>query len=188
MSDLNDKRELSDSFLDLFLELVYESDRAAVVLGAAKLDELLRELLESQLIPPRNSKDNFTDSDGPLGTFSARAQAAYRLGLLSEDVASKIDSFRRIRNEFAHRIDIGKIEDAPIADRISSMAKPLRGHSGYDVMFTILKEKMPRASTTAIELRLVWGVLASRILSQIANSRITLGTNSLDFLPPNWKV
>ena len=62
-----------------------ESDRAAVILGAAKLDELLRELLEKCFLPKVGDYDELLGDEGgerPLSALSARINAAYRLSLI----------------------------------------------------------------------------------------------------------
>jgi hypothetical protein len=59
-----------------------ESDRAAVILVAARLDEMLRVAITHRLIPCPTSQDDLMRSDGPLGMFSSRIDAAYRLGLI----------------------------------------------------------------------------------------------------------
>jgi hypothetical protein len=58
-----------------------ESDRAAVILGAAKLDLLLYQIIQQYLLPITGSKDELLDGDSPLGTFSAKILLANRLGL-----------------------------------------------------------------------------------------------------------
>jgi len=40
-----------------------------------------------------------------LGTFSARVEACYALGLITEDEHNDVSLIRRIRNDFAHHID-----------------------------------------------------------------------------------
>jgi hypothetical protein len=84
-----------------------ESDRAAVILGAAKLDELLRELLEKCFLPKVGDYDELLGDEGgerPLSALSARINAAYRLGLISADFTRSLHRVRKIRNRFAHRV------------------------------------------------------------------------------------
>jgi mannitol operon repressor len=44
-------------------------------------------------------------ANAPLGTFSARIEACYALGLTSDDEHNDLTLIRRIRNEFAHNIE-----------------------------------------------------------------------------------
>lgn len=89
-----------------FEELEGESDRGAAVVGAAMLDDCLRELLEAFLINRPNEVQKFLGSKthwhAPLGTFSARIRGTYYLGLLPEEVYNDLMIVRNIRNTFAH--------------------------------------------------------------------------------------
>jgi len=46
-----------------------------------------------------------TCSDGPLGTFSAKVDVAFALGLLSEKSRRDLHNLRKVGNEFAHNPD-----------------------------------------------------------------------------------
>src|SRR5438132_1135672 len=84
-----------------------ESDRAAVVLGAAFLDAQLEDLFRAKLVPftPQDSFDNLFTSNGPLATFSARINLAFSLGWVSDNVRRDLHVIRDIRNTFAHTFD-----------------------------------------------------------------------------------
>lgn len=60
-----------------------ESDRAAAVLGAAYLDECLRQLIAAFLIDDSTRVDDLLER--PLGNFASRISASYCMGLISED-------------------------------------------------------------------------------------------------------
>src|SRR5690606_18966025 len=51
----------------------------------------------------------------PLGSFSARTQAAYVLGLISENEFKELNTLRKIRNLFAHKVkmsfDVQQVKD-----------------------------------------------------------------------------
>jgi hypothetical protein len=87
------------------LEFKKESDRAAVILTAAMLDEALKDLLEAFLVPCPSSEDKLFDgASAPMSSFSSRIECAYRLGLISRDFSRCIHIVRRIRNAFAHDV------------------------------------------------------------------------------------
>lgn len=84
-------------------EFARESNRASVILGVARLDELLRQLLKRVLSPASGPKnDSLLRPDGPLGTFGARIMACERLGLIDMGIASSLRLIKAIRNDFAH--------------------------------------------------------------------------------------
>lgn len=92
-----------DAFNAFIQEFAKESDRASVILVGAKLDYLLAHLLERFLLANTGSTDELLDIDRPLGTFSARIHAGYRLGLISADFARVLHIFRRLRNDLPMR-------------------------------------------------------------------------------------
>jgi len=100
-------------------EFAKESDRAAVILAASIADELLRALIAARLVPVSSSSDDLFDgANAPLGTFSARIEVAYRLGLVSVKFARDLHLIRKIRNDFAHNIQGCSFEDAKVKSRI----------------------------------------------------------------------
>jgi len=113
------KENQSKSEVELMLELTNEfqneSDRAAAVLVAAYLDYLLGELIAAKMTvePEEVEKMLYQKGNGPLGTFSARINTAYCLGLLSKDELRDLNLIRKIRNDFAHQL-IGMSFDTEI--------------------------------------------------------------------------
>jgi DNA-binding MltR family transcriptional regulator len=72
------------------------------------------------MIPVEHSKIDkllYRDGHGPLGSFSAKIDTAYCLGLLSEDEYGDLHSIRHIRNDFAHKLTGLAFEYRSIADR-----------------------------------------------------------------------
>lgn len=111
------------AFVDEFKE---ESDRAAVILGAAKLDSLLGQILDRRLLPSLGSTDELLEGDSPLSTFSARINTCYRLGLITADFAKALHLVRRIRNSFAHEVSGVSLGSGSHADRVKSLLLPVR--------------------------------------------------------------
>jgi hypothetical protein len=110
-------------FVDEFKE---ESDRAAVILGAAKIDSILAQILDRYMLASLSSSDELLDGDSPLATFSARINTCYRLGLIDPDFAKALHLTRKIRNSFAHEVSGVSLESGAHADRINSLLLPLR--------------------------------------------------------------
>jgi DNA-binding MltR family transcriptional regulator len=110
-------------WLSFFIEeFDKESDRAAVILTAAMLDESLKELIEAFLIPCSSSDDPLFDgANAPVGTFSSRIECAYRLGLISKNFAKCLHVMRKIRNSFAHDVAGCKFASPSVASRIRAL-------------------------------------------------------------------
>ena len=121
-----DYSEIIDSLMAFLGDFLKESDRAAVVVGAAKLDILLRQLLQRFLLPSTGSSDELLDTERPLGTFSARIHACYRLGLIDAEMTRALHLVRRIRNEFAHETSAVDLSSGSYADRIRDLISPLK--------------------------------------------------------------
>jgi uncharacterized protein (TIGR03067 family) len=88
-------------------EVEAESERAAVTLAVAEIDQALRDLLESFVLPPSAASKKYGltlfGQDEPAGTLSARIELAYRLGLIPAWCQRDAHVLRRVRNEFAHK-------------------------------------------------------------------------------------
>jgi len=116
----------------LFMEeFILESDRAAVILGAAKIDSLLAQVLDRYLLPCPSATDDLLEGDAPLGTFSSRIKACHRLGLIDDQFAKLLNTFRRLRNEFAHEVSAGTLASGSARDRVLAMADVFAGRPFY---------------------------------------------------------
>ena len=92
-----------------------ESDRACSVLGAALVDERLKQLFDRRL---HYSNQALLVHSGALGSFSTRISVARALAWISDDVRFDLDQVRDIRNKFAHNADHElSFADQSIADK-----------------------------------------------------------------------
>ena len=108
-------------------EFEEETDRAAVILGAAKLDTLLYQLIGKYFLAPTTGKDELLDGDSPLSTFSAKINIAYRLGLIDGPFAKALHLIRRIRNAFAHELSGSTLDSGAHRDRVKELSLPFKG-------------------------------------------------------------
>jgi DNA-binding MltR family transcriptional regulator len=100
-------------------ELRGTSDRSCVITAASIIDHLLLELLRAKLVPNSSSQDSLFDgANSPLGTFSARIDLAYRVGLVSAQFARDLHLIRRMRNDLAHSIVGRTFSDPGLADQV----------------------------------------------------------------------
>jgi len=101
------------------------SDRAAALVAGAFLDEVLGELLRVFLVDdPTNDKKIF-EGTGPLATFSAKIDIAYRIGLISAQEHKTLHVVRSIRNDFAHKTSGISFENQSISVRCKNIETPL---------------------------------------------------------------
>lgn len=102
-----------------YLELISsESDRGAVLVAASLLEAGLEDAIKKKLISVKSNKDPLFDGNSPFGTFSAKIELAYRVGVIRSDTKEMLNLFRKIRNIFAHEINICNLEEQSIKDRL----------------------------------------------------------------------
>ncbi len=112
-------KEASELFLKYMDLIKKESDRGAIIISASLLDVGLENLLKSKLIN-NDKKDDvlFNGANAPLSSFSSRIEFAYRMGLIRKDVKNSFNALRKIRNEFAHTIELVSLDDSRIKDKL----------------------------------------------------------------------
>lgn len=136
----NSNTESKDwAFEYVIKEFKKESDRAAVILVAASIEEALFTILKSFLIPIPSSTDNLFDGpNAALSTFSSKIDMSYRLGLISSRLCRDLHLIRKIRNAFAHDIYGCNFENGGIKSRVKELSKNCEIMPLYEVL---LKEK-----------------------------------------------
>lgn len=97
-----------------------ESDRGAVLIAASMLDVALENLLKKKLVDSEKRSDPIFENNGSLGTFSSKIEMSYRLGLISKQQKLMFNTFRQLRNEFAHSSIPLTLSDNAIRDRLQA--------------------------------------------------------------------
>jgi hypothetical protein len=112
-------------FLPLLDAMNDESRRGSVILSCSFIDDQLRNILLSFLVEGKVGNDLIDGYNPPLGTFSARADAAFAMGLIGKTEYDEISILRKIRNVFAHdfRINFEDPEVASLCARLKFAAK-----------------------------------------------------------------
>jgi hypothetical protein len=115
-----------EEWWEMVQEFQSESDRAAVILCAAKIDYLLQQILLKYLLPSPSNTDEVFDNEGPASTFSAKINLCYRLRLIDNGMAKSIHIIRKIRNTFAHEMSGGKLDSGTHRDRVNTLYMPYK--------------------------------------------------------------
>lgn len=123
----DDLKDLSS----FFSELQQETDRGLPLVAAALIDEKLLETLLAFLCPGKSADRLLTDPNAPLGTFSARINACFSLGLIDEIEYREISLVRRIRNLFAHSRHGLTFSDEKVVGLCASLESPLPSGEAY---------------------------------------------------------
>lgn len=96
-------------------------ERGLILALSAFAEESLGHLLESFMLPNLAAKKLLDGFNAPLGTFSARIQAAYALGLITAEQFDNLELMRKIRNEFAHSWKGVSFKNQKIASYIAAL-------------------------------------------------------------------
>jgi DNA-binding MltR family transcriptional regulator len=110
--DIGDLQRLYDTFRE-------ETDRGAAIVGAAYLDESLKQLISGFMVDKADEVETLLDR--PLSSFWSRILAAYCMGLISGDEYADLDTIRDVRNLFAHEGRQIAFEDPAIHHRCDEL-------------------------------------------------------------------
>ncbi|MVA91636.1 hypothetical protein GOZ80_06325 [Agrobacterium vitis] len=108
---------------DINKEIDSGSDRGIALVYVSYFDYLLEEMIKSFLCTDA-PKEIFEGSNSPLSSFSSRISMALALGLIDKDEARFLNLTRRIRNDFAHGLDVS-FEDTQIKSRSKQLYEDL---------------------------------------------------------------
>lgn len=169
-----------EKFVDEFKN---ESDRAAVILGAAKLDTLLYQLLDRYFVPSPSGSDDLLDGDSPLSSFSAKINICYRLGLLSAEFTRALHIVRRIRNAFAHELSGAHLDSGPQADRVNALLFPLRPMPFFGKFRRFFFGNDPSVSS---DFKACLALMAGRLQARLLVIE-TVSESPADFILHGWR-
>ncbi len=80
-----------------------KSDRAAVILQASIVENILQGTIEKKTRPlSRDLRERLFEGNGPLSSFANKINVAYALGVFADVFRHDLDLIRELRNGFAH--------------------------------------------------------------------------------------
>jgi DNA-binding MltR family transcriptional regulator len=92
-----------EAFMAAFEDIDNSNDRAAAILAAAILEDHLAIALKKRFHEDEKILNETFRSSGPLGSFSAKINMAFLVGLCSKATCKELHTIKDIRNEFAHK-------------------------------------------------------------------------------------
>ena len=169
--------------LDMWLEefgkeIKGATDRASAILSGAMLDEMLALLAKAKCIDDEEAEKRLFAPQRPLGTFGARIEFCYMLGLISEEEWKGLLVVAKIRNAFAHKLENLSFADEGLSALARNLADAVRARrtgsaegrecfdAGVSALWGSLVEKyslvvrsarMPMAPTMPIHMRRIAG-------------------------------
>lgn len=112
-------------------EIEEANSRSVVIVCASILDTQLEKLLKKMFCQDKNLDEKlFLGANAILASFGSKITMAYYLKIISEEEMKLLNAVRKIRNKFAHEIDISKDR---ISDSISDMCLNLNIPQGMYV-------------------------------------------------------
>ena len=127
MSAADQPAPLTD--LTAFLaEFGEESDRAGAIVGGTYLDDLLRQLLVSAMVPQKTAVADLVGGEDkmerPLSSFASRIRATYCMGLISKSEYGDLQQIKAVRNRFAHAQHGCTFADPKVVKACNAMTLP----------------------------------------------------------------
>jgi hypothetical protein len=115
---------MADEFLRVNEELRKESERGAVILAFAWMDDELTRVLKKFCAPSLHSSDKGDELFGtgrPIGDAATKIDLVFRLGLIQEHTHKSLHLVRKLRNDFAHLSSRLSFETNSVRDRIRTL-------------------------------------------------------------------
>jgi hypothetical protein len=160
-----------DEFADELME--EQQPRAAVILAASKIDNLLRQTLASYLHPKTakaKDPDELLDGDNPLSTFSSRIKMCSRLGIIDPDLGREFDRLRQIRNQAAHWVSFS-VRESPIREQFQNLRAGVIGRKSYELSVSKFLQEPPVADLAQLKaVLLTLCVLAASVAADAAKN------------------
>jgi hypothetical protein len=183
-----DKAQIDkESFMKFLNEFMAESDRAAVVLGAAKLDLNLYQIIQKVLRPNPGSRDELLDGDSPLSTFSSKINLAYRLGLIDPAFVRALHLIRRIRNDFAHEVAGSNLDHGSHKDRVRELASMFHHLKGWHEWRKSWSIKWNSKNTdAALDFRVALAICSIRLEHAFVECQTLSDDAVVSLIPPKW--
>lgn len=118
--------QLSGDTQALFDVLNKESDLAVILIATSFIDACLLSLLEKKMLKGATT-DRLLGHKGTLGSFMARADLCYVLGLIPKSWYHDFTVMSDIRNKVAHHHLGLSFENPEIADKCANLSTHLQG-------------------------------------------------------------
>lgn len=110
-----------ESELPLVKEVQTANDRTCAVLAVAYLEEKLRDAIEALLVPDKDTRNKLLKPSGPVGSYAAKVELAYLMGIYGKAERGDMLTLGLIRNDFAHLTKLIDFGSRDIRKRCESL-------------------------------------------------------------------
>lgn len=167
-------------FIAFLEDIKKESDRGAVIIGAAKIDLLLQQILLNFFLANPAGEDQLFDGEAPLSTFNSRIHVAYRTGLIAADFTQALHQIRKIRNDCAHELANIDLNEGVLRDRVRTLIAPFTKFSSYKKFI----EMSGGEETPAIQFRAFLAFINARLTGVFKKCERISGGRAFTLIPP----
>jgi DNA-binding MltR family transcriptional regulator len=130
-------KEETEAMIEACSDIDQSADRAAAIVAAAFLEDHLAIALKKRFHKDEKILNEIFRSSGPLGSFSAKINMAFLIGICSQEACKDLHTIKDIRNEFAHK---GLTKDFN-SQRVRDLANNLQFGKKYKItMMRVDKE------------------------------------------------
>jgi len=173
-----------ESFTEFLDEFKGETDRAAVIVGAAKLDLVMYQILQRLFLPSPGTTDELLEGDSPLSTLSAKINILYRLGLIDANFARALHLVRRIRNDFAHEVTGCDLTSGTHRNRVRELIAPIEK---YEAVESMRKRYFADKRGPSSDFRTALAILAGRLEGICLKTKTLMPTSNYKLILDSWK-
>lgn len=136
--------------------LAHDTDRAAAIIAGSIVDVRLTAAIRHRFRRDVKIEGELFRSSGALGSFNAKIDIAYLMGIFSRAAHADAHLIRDIRNSFAHDLSIKDFKSASIRDRsmnlklIETHAKQTVAGAPNQLFFNLSPGAIPRLGVVGL--------------------------------------
>ena len=123
--DINDDAWITTNVTQKILRQVKDemegSDRANAVVGGAFVELHLTHFLKSRMVKDRKVIEEMFKQSQAFADFGAKVDLGYLIGVYSKRAHKELTTIKRIRNYFAHQLDLKSFERDDIRDHCQNL-------------------------------------------------------------------
>jgi len=109
--------ERSGVIFDAIRQLERSSDRAIAIIASAILEEHMTNVIKRRWQQHPTTIARILHPEGPLGSFGPKIDLVLLMGLISSEGHADLKLIKRIRNRFAHYLEVDNFETPEIRSR-----------------------------------------------------------------------
>lgn len=107
---------------NVFQELQDGTDRSTALVGGAIVEIRLTEAIKNHLTADKTVFNELFQPDGALGPFAPKIPLAYLMNIISKDCLLDLRRLSKIRNDFAHKIEMRSFKSSSVVSRCNAFA------------------------------------------------------------------